>query len=258
MDIFVSSVITDYKNYRDEATEAIRDLGHNPRRIEDEPSLASTTATPQRACMALIQACDLVVLLLGERYGPVQADTGKSATHEEWAEARRITKPVLAFVEDVPDREELQRALVEEVSDWETGCLRVSYRSPEDLRAHVVRAVARFASDPTLSSKGWRRLLQVDQNARDVVPRSLRGPDVEVELTLKRAGLRSQFADALLRNGDLMVRGESGVGKSTLILDTIESLAPDENVEALAMNLRHLPDTPLGLDSALGEPLGDC
>ena len=85
---------------------------------------------------------------------------------KEWDEARRIGKPVLAFVEDVSQREGAQDRFVAEVSDWEDGCKWASYGSPDDVFREVFRALAKFIADPTLSSKGWRRLRQIDQDAR--------------------------------------------------------------------------------------------
>ena len=153
MDVFISSVVTDYEEYRDAAKGAVEYRGHMPKRIEDEPSLASPPG-PRQACLDAVRACDAVVLLLGERYGDIQEGSNKSATHEEWAEARRIGKPALAFMEDV--------------SDWENGCKWASYGSSDDVFNEVKRALAKFIADPTLSSNGWRRLCQIDQDTRRV------------------------------------------------------------------------------------------
>ena len=226
-----------------------------PRRIEDEPSLASPPG-PQRACLDAVRACDAVVLLLGERYGDVQEGSNKSATHEEWDEARRVGKHVLAFVEDVPHREEAQDRFVAEVSDWEDGCKYALYRSPDDVFHEVLRALAKFIADPTLSSKGWRRLRQVDQDARIAARRSV--SDGQTALRFDRAATRAQFATLLQDSDkDLIVSGESGVGKSALVLDATEPPSLAEESEVLALNLRHLPESSVELTAALSEPLGD-
>ncbi len=208
--------------------------------------------------MDTVRTCDAVVLLLGERYGAVQEGSNKSATHEEWAEARRIGKPVLAFVEnvDVSQRDEAQARLVDEVSDWEEGCKWASYGSPDDIFREVSLALAKFIADPTLSSQGWRRLRQIDQDARQAARRSV--SDGHVSLRFDRAAPRAEL-EAVLNGSDkdLIVSGESGVGKSALVLDATESSSLPEDSEALAVNLRHLPDTSVELTAALGEPLGD-
>jgi hypothetical protein len=51
------------------------------------------------------------------------------------------------------------------------------------------------------------------------------------------------------------VRGDSGVGKSAAVLDAIEPSVLGDDFQALAVNLRDLPDTLLGLTSDLSEPL---
>lgn len=255
MEFFISSVVRGYEEYRESAKRAVERLGHTARRIEDEPSLASPPG-PRRACLDAIRACDAVVLLLGERYGDIQKGSNKSATHEEWDEARRIGKPVLAFVEDVLPREPPQDRFVEEVSDWKDGCKWAAYGSSDDVSREVLWALAKFIADPTLSSKGWRRLRQVDQDARRSVRRSV--TDSETALRFERTAVRADLA-AVLRDSDkdLIVSGESGVGKSALVLDATEPLALLEGSEALALNLRDLPGTSVELSGALGEPLGD-
>ena len=257
MEFFISSVVTGYEEYRDAAKRAVEHLGHTASRIEDEPSLASPPGGPQRACMDAVRACDAVVLLLGERYGDTQKGSNKSATHEEWAEARRIEKPVLAFVEaDVSPREEAQDRFVAEVSNWEHGCKWASYGSPDDVFREVLRALAKFIADPTLSSKGWRRLRQVDQDSRRAARRSV--SDGQTVLRFDRAVARAAFAAVLQDSGkDLIVSGESGVGKSALVLDATETPSLPEESEVLALNLRHLPETSVELTAALSEPLED-
>ena len=255
VEFFISSVIVGYEEYRDAAKRAVECLGRRARRIEDDPSLASPPG-PRRACLEKVQACDAVVLLLGERYGDIQEGSGKSATHEEWDEARRIGKPVLAFVEDIAQREEAQERFVEEVSNWEDGCKRASYRSPDDVFIGALRALAEFISKPMLSSRGWRRLRQVDQGAREAVRRSV--SDNQTVLRFGRAAVRAELA-AVLQDSDrdLVVSGESGVGKSALVLDATEPPLSLEGLEVLAVNLRHLPGTSVELSAALGEPLAD-
>jgi hypothetical protein len=105
-------------------------------RAEDFPASADT---PQRACLAAVRESDVVVLLVGERYGAVQP-SGLSATHEEYREAKE-RKPVLAFVESGVTREPAQQAFLEEVQAWATGHIRPAYASAEELKTAVLRAL---------------------------------------------------------------------------------------------------------------------
>jgi hypothetical protein len=133
---FVSSLSSGYEHHRAAAQEAIETLGHQVVRAEDFPASAGT---PQRACLAAVRESDVVVLLVGERYGAVQP-SGLSATHEEYREAKE-RKPVLAFEESGVTREPAQQAFLEEVQAWATGHIRAVYASAEELKAAVLRAL---------------------------------------------------------------------------------------------------------------------
>jgi len=136
MKIFVSSLISGYEEYRAAAQEAIETLGHQVVRAEEFPASAGT---PQQACLAAVRDCDLVVLLVGERYGVPQA-SGLSATHEEYREARE-RKPVLVFVESGVEREPAEQEFLEEVQAWTTGHFRASFPSPGTLKTALLRAI---------------------------------------------------------------------------------------------------------------------
>ncbi|MEX1133287.1 MAG: DUF4062 domain-containing protein [Acidimicrobiia bacterium] len=136
MKVFISSVVGDFEQFRAAAAEAIEILGHRVLRSEDFPALART---PQQACLAAVRDADVVALLLGDRYGPVQ-ESGLSATHEEYREAREL-KPVLVFVEEAVSPEPAQQEFIDEVQAWATGHLRRGFATPDDLRATLTRAL---------------------------------------------------------------------------------------------------------------------
>lgn len=124
--------------------------------------------------------------------------------------------------------------------------------------ANALRRRLHASIDPTAHrfSAGWTRLLDLDREARAAVPRALIGSGAHAELTLERTEMRTQLAAALQRvDGDLIVRGESGVGKSAAVLDAVERSVLGDDCQALAVNLRDLPDTPLELTAALSESL---
>jgi len=102
--------------------------------------------------------------------------------------------------------------------------------------------------------QGWTRLLALDEQARTTVARSLATGACN-ELTLPRSSVRDQLSAALAADGELVVIGDSGVGKSALVLDAI---APDQlgaARQALALNLRHLPTSRLELLALLSTPV---
>lgn len=136
MKVFIGSVIAGYEHFRAVVAAAVETLGHSLLRSEDFPA---SSGTAQQACLAAVRESDLVVLLLGERYGAPQM-SGLSATHEEYREARD-RKPVLVFVEAGITPEPLQEAFIGEVRAWATGSVTGSFSTPEELSSRVIRAL---------------------------------------------------------------------------------------------------------------------
>jgi hypothetical protein len=134
--VFLSSVISAMEDYRAAARHAAETLGHTVLAAED---IGASPLSPQQVCLGAVRDADVVVLLLGARYGDPQG-SGLSPTHEEYREARG-RKPVLAFVQSGVEREGEQQAFVDEVSSWEGGGYRESFDSPESLAAAVTRGL---------------------------------------------------------------------------------------------------------------------
>ena len=137
MKVFVSSVITGLEEFRDAVSGAIRILGHSAIRAED---FGASPATPQTMCLDGVREADVVVLILGQRYGHVQQNSGISATHEEYAEARQRC-PVLAFIQDEVEFEPQQESFISEVQSWDSGHYTSTFHTPDDLRDLVIRAL---------------------------------------------------------------------------------------------------------------------
>jgi hypothetical protein len=94
--------------------------------------------TPQQKCLAGVRDADVVVLLLGARYGHPQ-DSGLSATHEEYREAREEGRDVLAFIQDGVEREPDQQLFLDEVQSWNSGVYTGTYADPEGLKEAITR-----------------------------------------------------------------------------------------------------------------------
>ncbi len=140
MKVFISSVISGYEHFRDAAGEAVQVLGGQVIRAED---FSADPAAPQVVCLRGVREADVVVLLMGNRYGYV-APSGLSATHEEYREAKE-RKPVLVFVENVAGRETEQEAFVDEVQSYVAGHFRATFTTEEDLKGAVTRALHQHA-----------------------------------------------------------------------------------------------------------------
>jgi hypothetical protein len=138
--VFVSSVITGFEPFRAAAVEASALLRHEVIRAEDFPA---RTVSPQQACLEGVREADVVVLLLGDRYGSRQA-SGKSATEEEFEEAVR-SKPILVFDQLGVERDPDMTEFVRRVQDWAGGSLTTSFDTPSALRDRVIAALADHA-----------------------------------------------------------------------------------------------------------------
>lgn len=135
-------------------------------------------SSPQIACLTGLRQSDLVVLVLGARYGAKQA-SGLSATHEEYREARG-RKPILTFIQQ-GEAEPDQAALIDEAGSWESGLFRAAFSTPDELRDLVTRALHDYglahASAPLDPSALARR-------AQELLPESGHGRSSGVALHL--------------------------------------------------------------------------
>ena len=130
------SVIGGLEAHRDAAARAAGVLGHQVKRSED---FAASASSPQGACLLGVRWAEVVILLLGARYGEPQT-SGLSPTHEEYREAKDRC-PVLAFSQTGVDPEPDQRRFLDEVGAWAGGVLTGSFSSPEQLGEEVTRAL---------------------------------------------------------------------------------------------------------------------
>ena len=140
MKIFVSSVMQGFEAFREAAFAAIESLDHDVLRAEDFPA---SPLSSQIACLQGVRTADLMVLILGERYGWSETASGLAPTHEEFREAIQAGK-VIPFVQAGVTREPKQRVFVREVENYDTGLHRGrEFQTPEQLRNEVTRAIHR-------------------------------------------------------------------------------------------------------------------
>lgn len=169
MEIFVSSVMNGFEEYREAAFAAIRSLDHEMVRAEDFPA----ATTPSRvACLQGVREADLVILILGERYGWSETQSGISPTHEEFREAAAEGK-VIPFVQAGVTREPAQQQFVEEVENYDTGMHRGrTFSTPEELRTEVTRAISRHQLSAATAPVDVSTMVE---KARSMIPVEDRG-----------------------------------------------------------------------------------
>ena len=136
MNVFISSVVDGMEEFRDAASDGAAVLRHKVTRAEH---FRASPATPQEACLREVRESDVVVLIIGERYGFVQA-SGMSATHEEYLEAKD-RKPIVVFVQRDVEREPRQEEFLRDVQDWANGQYTATFGDAEELRDKVTDAL---------------------------------------------------------------------------------------------------------------------
>lgn len=137
MNVFISSVIGGLETYRDASAAGISSLGHTAKRSED---YGASPESSQTACLRGVRDADCIILILGERYGQVQ-ESGLSATHEEYREAREHVD-VVAFLQRGVTSESAQKAFIAEVRDWASGTATESFADAAELQGLVTRRLA--------------------------------------------------------------------------------------------------------------------
>jgi hypothetical protein len=126
---------------------------------------AAQPQSPQISCLKGVREADLVVLILGSKYGATQGTSRVSPTHEEYLEARG-KKPILAFVQNGATFDEKQAALVADVQGWQSGLFRAGFDDADDLQAQIIRAIHEHQLANAAAPLDQK---QLEENARQLV-----------------------------------------------------------------------------------------
>jgi hypothetical protein len=100
---------------------------------------------------------------------------------------------------------------------------------------------------------GWARLVELDQQARATARRAI--ATGSTELVMPRKERQDALNEAIRTNNDLVVVGDSGVGKSALVMEAIRPERLGADRQALAVQLRELPSTHAELLASLIDPM---
>ena len=147
--VFISSTFEDMQEYRNVVADALTSIEHLPIRMEHFVAEAQPSLD---VCLANVRRCDLLVLLIGMRYGSVDKNTGKSFTELEYEEAKRNNIPILVFIInerkcpvlpiyiDVDEKalklKELKERLLSQDAEYA-----IRFDSADDLKIKVVQSV---------------------------------------------------------------------------------------------------------------------
>lgn len=143
--VFISSTFADLQTHRQLIFDVV---GSQKGKAHGMEFFGSRPGAPKEECLAEVRKAHIFVLILGMRYGSIDADSGFSFTQLEYAEAQRLSLPTLAYLIDesrhlvlpkdveVGEAASNLRVLKEAVSRSHVVSM---FTSPEDLREKFIR-----------------------------------------------------------------------------------------------------------------------
>lgn len=140
--VFVSSTIDDLHGARVKVDEELS--GTEIFEVVRVETLPATDKPSRRVCLDEVVRADAIVLIVSTRCGFIPAENnpeGLSVTHLEYREAKRLGKPVFAFVQEGVTPEPALTRLIQEVSHFDEGVLRKRWRSVDELQREARRAL---------------------------------------------------------------------------------------------------------------------
>ena len=105
--------------------------------------------------------------------------------------------------------------------------------------------------------RGWQMLDHLHRSALASVREEITASDGARRVRLDRSAASAELAKTAAAAAGVVVSGESGVGKSALALVglTASGAADPDSVQALCINLRHVPKLSVEFEATLGSPL---
>jgi ribokinase len=151
MKIFISSTFIDLKDYRSAIEEVLKILQQQYVGMEYFVSIGKG---PLETCLKKVEESDLVLCVVGTRYGAIAKKIGKSFTECEIRHANRLEIPVSVFLMDenhtkvLPgfvDKDPKLVSLRDKFIAWLTDRYHhMQYTDPNSLAIRVVAALAEF------------------------------------------------------------------------------------------------------------------
>src|SRR4051812_31509077 len=95
MRIFLSSAFKGLQQIRQDLSKRLETAGHSVSKME---IFGARPETPLETCLADLRKSDLLILIIGTRYGSAVPGGDISYTHKEFREAVTLDIPIIAFV----------------------------------------------------------------------------------------------------------------------------------------------------------------
>lgn len=164
LQVFVSSTYTDLRNERQAAVEAILAAGHIPAGME---LFTAGDESQMEVIQQWIDESDVYLLILGGRYGSIDAKSGKSYTHLEYEYALSKGMPLFACVitdeacearlkesgSSVIEREQPQK--LKEFRSQVLGKVSKFWNDTKDIKISIIETLSHISRREEL--RGWVR-----------------------------------------------------------------------------------------------------
>lgn len=196
--VFLSSTFRDLVDERQVVLDAILELGHFPAGMETFPA---ANATPWQLIERVIADSDYYVLIVGGRYGTLD-ENGISYTEKEFDLAKKLNKPILAFLHKKPEnlpfknseQDSEQRKLLETFRKKVEQIHCKYWSSKDELKCQVILGLTwAIRTNPV---EGWVRSSGIDNS------------------------------ELLKRLADLQARHDQLLEENALLKDTIQTSTP--------------------------------
>ena len=166
--VFVSSTFEDLQAERQAAVQAILEAGDIPAGME---LFTANDRSQMQVIRDWIDRSDIFVVMLGGRYGSIDAESGKSYVQLEFEHARDKQKPTLALVLHEARIAEIQagnpldmRLEQNEPAKYQsfretlrTNRLTPSFADPKDLKHEILRGLHTVKQERAAELRGWVR-----------------------------------------------------------------------------------------------------
>ena len=252
--VFLSSEMRELGDVRRVVGEALRAAGFTVVMFED---LGGRDEDAERAYLDGVARSDIYVGLLADRYGTM-LPTGRSPTHEEYREARRLGKRISFWLQtDASNRQGNAVDFAQEVQVFHTTG---QFRDRDDLSQRLLARLAEIAADDEapwikIGDACFRATVIRDEGATITVAAEVRDAAVARALesmrgdtwgrsspvpiaTAHRAGeatvtsVISEMRAASVRDIELRADVAWGEGRGSSMDASFNDLSPDDQVEA--------------------------
>lgn len=96
--VFISSTVKDLQYLRDAIRDTISEIGYNPVMSDYGEVGYLPTISAESSCYERIKECQIVILIMGKRYGEIK-ENGNSVTHNEYLTAVDNKIPIICLVD---------------------------------------------------------------------------------------------------------------------------------------------------------------